>query len=223
MEARANNAFRREVIMRRLCLIAAVICLATPILSVAQLNLTLSADTARFVYFPPPRGSGVAGGVPSPFELHFGIQGSFVLTDLPGDQGDITQANFTLVGNETALANDPQLRADLETTAEQLLLSAPFTIERGPSLDRTVYRAPFVEGRELELEFFRQTLVRMEGGPDSRPVDGPAFQYQYPVAEPANLVLGLVGGASIGIIGMSRRRRSLARASGKNAFARKAA
>ncbi len=58
-----------------------------------------------------------------------------------------------------------------------------FTVEHGPPMDRTLFRAD-VTGPDLELEFFRQTLVRMDGGPDLTPVDGEGFRYVYPVPEP---------------------------------------
>jgi hypothetical protein len=151
--------------------------------SFAQMTVGLDPATARFTYLPSPEGPGVPGGIPDAYVLHFGMQGMFTITELPNNQGDITQADFILLGNETAFQNNPQRRAQLEATARQILLDTAFTVERGPPLDRTVFRGD-IAGPDLVLEFFRQSLVRMEGGPDQRPVDGEGFQYSYPIPEP---------------------------------------
>jgi len=191
--------------MKRDCLIAAVISLAISSPSYAQFTVPLDPATARFTYFPSPEGPGVPGGVPDPFELHFGMQGMFTLEELP-NQGDITQADFILLGNEAAFQNDPARRAQLEETARQILLTAMFSVEHGPPMDRTVFRADFNDfGPDLVLEFFRQTLVRMEGGPDQRPVDGQGFQYSYPIPEPATVVLILAACTCAGLWAVMRR------------------
>jgi hypothetical protein len=143
----------------------------------------------------------VPGGVPNPFELHFGMQGSFTLEELPNSQGDITAADFVLVGNEAAFQGRPDERAFLEDNARQILLTAMFSVERGPPLDRTVFRAEFEGlGSELVLEFFRQTMVSMDGGPELTAVDGPGYRYTYPVPEPTTLIL-LVATFACALIG----------------------
>ena len=186
--------------MMRNCLISALFLLAIPLSAFAQTSFALEPATARFTYFPSPEGPGIPGGVPDPFELHFGIQGTFVVEELPNDMGDITQANFILLGNELAFQNDPARRAAIEETARQILLSAMFSVERGPPLDRTVFRADFPGlGRDLTLEFFRQTLVRMDGGPDNRAADGIGVLYSYPIPEPAARALLLIACACGGI------------------------
>jgi hypothetical protein len=186
--------------MMRNCLIPALLLLAIPSSAFAQTSVTLEPATARFTYFPSPEGPGIPGGVPDPFELHFGMQGTFVVEELPNNTGDITQANFILLGNDAAFQNDPARRAAIEETARQILLDAMFSVERGPPLDRTVFRAGFPPfGRDLTLEFFRQTLVRMDGGPDSRPVDGNGVLYTYPVPEPPARALLLIACACGGI------------------------
>jgi hypothetical protein len=113
------------------------------------------------------------------------------------DVGKITTADFILLGNELAFQNNPPRRAQLEETSRQILLTAVFAVEHGPPLDRTVFRAD-VSGPDLVLEFFRQQLVRMDGGPDLRPVDGEGFLYSYPVPEPATALLLLGGCTFIG-------------------------
>jgi hypothetical protein len=156
----------------------------------AQYVVPLDPTTARFTFFPSAKGNGVPGGVPNAFELHFGMQGSFTLEELPNNQGDITQADFALIGNEAAFQADPGERALIEETARQILLTAEFSLERGPPLDRTVFRAELEGiGKDLVLEFFRQTLVSMDGGPDLSAVDGPGYRYTYPVPEPATVFL----------------------------------
>ena len=78
--------------------------------------------TARFTYLASPEGPGVPGGLPNAYVLHFGMQGMFTITELPNNEGDITQADFILVGNEAAFQNNPEGRAWIEATARQILL-----------------------------------------------------------------------------------------------------
>ena len=170
--------------MTRYCLIAALIWFARPTALFAQFTVGFDPATARFTYFPSGKGPGVPGGVPNAYELHFGMQGMLTIEEQTDDRGKVTQADFVLLGNETAFQSNPQRRAQLEETSRQILLTAVFTVEHGPPLDRTVFRAD-VAGPDLVLEFFRQQLVRMDGGPDLRPVDGEGFRYSYPVPEPA--------------------------------------
>jgi hypothetical protein len=186
--------------MKRNCLILALFLIAIPSSAFAQTSVTLDPATARFTYFPSPEGPGIPGGVPNPFELHFGMQGTFVIEELPNNAGDITQANLILVGNDAAFQNDPARRAKIEESARRILLDAMFSVERGPPLDRTAFRAAFPPfGRDLTLEFFRQTLQQMDGGPDTRAVDGDGVLYTYPIPEPATIVLLLALCACSGI------------------------
>jgi hypothetical protein len=184
--------------MKRCTWIAALLWLFHPGSSLAQYIVPLDPATARLTYFAGAEGSGVPGGFPNAYELHFGMQGSFTLEVLPSGQGDITQADFTLVGNEAAFQGNPADRALIEGEARQILLTAMFSIERGPPLDRTVFRADFNDiGPDLVLDFFRQTLVSMEGGPDLAEVDGPGYRYTYPVPEPVTVILLMAGCACV--------------------------
>lgn len=176
--------------MNRYCLIAVPVWTALSSSLLAQFTVGLDPATARFTYFPSGEGPGVPGGVPGAYELHFGMRGNLTVEEHTDDRGRITQAGFVLLGNEATFQNDPLRRARLEETSRQILLSAIFSVEHGPPLDRTVFRAD-VAGPDLVLEFFRQQLVRMEGGPDQRPIDGEGFQYSYPIPEPGTLILVL--------------------------------
>jgi hypothetical protein len=184
--------------MKRYCLIAVLAWFACPSALFAQFSVGLDPATTRFTYFPSGKGPGVPGGIPDAYELHFGMRGMLTIEEQTEGRGKITQADFVLLGNDVAFQNDPQRRAQLEETSRQILLTAVFDVERGPPLDRTVFRAE-VAGPDLVLEFFRQQLVRMDGGPDLRPVDGEGFRYSYPVPEPATplLVLGAFAGAGL--------------------------
>jgi hypothetical protein len=178
--------------MKRQFLIAASIAVvhwALPSALFAQYEVMLDPATTRFVYLPSGLGSGVPGGMPDPHMLHFGMDGMLTVEE-QGNTGKVTLADFVLVGNEAAFLNNPQERARIEETSKQVLLTAKFTVEHGPPLDRTLFRAD-VAGPDLELEFFRQTLVRMEGGPDLRLIDGEGFQYFYPVPEPGAMALAV--------------------------------
>ncbi len=163
--------------------------LALPSALFAQYDVMLDPATARLVYLPGAEGSGVPGGLPNPFLLHFGMYGMLTIEE-QGNTGKITTADFVLVGNEAAFQNNPQDRARIEDISRQVLLTAMFTVEHGPPMDRTLFRAD-VTGPDLELEFFRQTLVRMEGGPDLPPIDGEGFRYVYPVPEPGAIMFVL--------------------------------
>jgi hypothetical protein len=176
--------------MNRWITIAAFTSVFVPSSSFAQITVALDPITAQFVFFPGAEGIGIPGGVPNNYELHFGVQGTFTIQELPGDQGDITAADFALLGNDVAFQNDPQGRAQVEVFARSLLLDSRFSVERGPPLDRTVFRAEFAGfGPDLEIDFFRQTLVRMEGGPDFLFIDGSGGRFSYPIPEPGTVVL----------------------------------
>jgi hypothetical protein len=174
--------------MNRVIFIAALIWVFHPSSSLAQTTVTLEPATARFAYFAAAEGSGIPGGVPNNYELHFGIQGTFTIQELAGNQGDVTAADFVLLGNDAAFLNDPAGRAQVEAFARSLLLDSMFSVERGPPLDRTIFRAEFDGfGPDLEIEFFRQSLVRMAGGPDALIIDGPGGRFSYPIPEPATV------------------------------------
>jgi hypothetical protein len=175
--------------MKRHLLPAALIAVvhwALPSALFAQYEVVLDPATARLIYLASSEGPGIPGGLPNPYMLHFGMDGMLRIDEQQGNTGKVTLADFVLVGNEAAFQNDPQKRARIEDTSRQILLTAMFTVERGPPLDRTLFRAD-VAGPDLEIEFFRQTLVRMAGGPDLRLTDGDGFQYVYPVPEPGAL------------------------------------
>jgi hypothetical protein len=173
----------------------------------AQIDVPLDPATAGFIYLPSAEGPGIPGGAPNPYELHFGLQGMFRIEHQPIDVAKITQANFVLVGNDAAFQNDPRARAEIELRARETLLSATFDIELGPPLDRTVYRALFEFGPNLEIEFFRQTLVHMDGGPDSAEIDGVGLRYVYPIPEPATVTLLVAACAGAGLWAIVRTRR----------------
>jgi hypothetical protein len=168
-------------------LIASVYC-ALPSSLFAQYDVALDPATARFIYLPSGLGGGIPGGLPDPHMLHFGMDGMLTIEEQQANTGKVTTADFVLVGNEAAFQNNPQDRARIEDISKQVLLTAMFTVEHGPPMDRTLFRAD-VAGPDLVLEFFRQTLVRMEGGPDQRLIDGEGFQYFYPVPEPGAFAL----------------------------------
>jgi hypothetical protein len=196
--------------MKHVLLLTTLFCLAAPTLVSAQFTVNLDPTTARFTYFPPSEGPGIPQGVPHPFELHFGMQGTFTIEELPNNQGDITQAAFTLLGNEGLLQSDPQRWAGIEEYARFLLLESAFSVEHGPPLDRTVFRAQFDDffGDDLVLQFFRDTLVRMDGGPDYRPSDGHAAHYAFPIPEPGGVVLAIAACSWTGFWWIGRRRRA---------------
>ena len=177
--------------MKRHLLIAAIIASANcaiPSAVCAQFEVMLDPATARLIYLASSEGPGIPGGLPDPYVLHFGMDGMLAIEEQQGNTGKVTLADFVLVGNEAAFLNRPQDRAYIEENARQILLTAMFTVEHGPPLDRTLFSAD-VRGPDLELEFFRLTLVRMEGGPDLRLIDGDGFQYVYPVPEPGVLAV----------------------------------
>jgi hypothetical protein len=176
--------------MDRLISITAFVWVLLPSSLFAQITVSLEPATSRFVFFAGAEGIGIPGGVPNNYELHFGILGTFTIQELPNNQGDVTAADFVLLGNDVAFENDPQGRTQVEAFARSLLVDSMFSVDRGPPLDRTVFRAEFDGfGPDLEIEFFRQSLVRMEGGPDYLFIDGPGGRFSYPIPEPGTVVL----------------------------------
>jgi hypothetical protein len=68
--------------MKYQLLLTMLFCLAAPSFVAAQFTVNLDPATARFTYFPSTDGPGIPEGVPFPFELHFGMQGSFTIEEL---------------------------------------------------------------------------------------------------------------------------------------------
>jgi hypothetical protein len=142
--------------------------------------------------------------------LHFGMNGMLTIEEQQGNTGKVTKADFVLVGNEAAFQNDPQDRARIEQISRDILMTAMFAVEYGPPMERTVFRAD-VAGPDLVLEFFRNTLVHMEGGPDRTLIDGEGFLYAYPVPEPGALAFVVAACCGVGVwwaSACSRRRES---------------
>jgi hypothetical protein len=202
-----SAVFEKSLAMKRILLTAALIALTLPSALFGQFVVTLDPATARLTYFPPSFGPGIPGGVPNEYELHFGMQGMFTLDELPGNQGDITQADLVLLGNDAAFQGNAAGRAQVQETARQILLNTMFTAEHGPPLDRTVFRGD-VSGPDLVIEFFRNTLVRIEGGPDTRAADGPGYQYTYPIPEPSAVAL-LLAGCACAVVSRAKKRISV--------------
>jgi len=142
---------------------------------------------SEYTYFPSQFAGGIPGGEPSDFELDFGVSGFFSV-EYESQTARLLDVEILLSGNEAVQANPP---GGTLVTAERV--------------------AEWLEGRLMELlpnlppwdEYADQThpdfhlldfgsSVMLQGGYDTRPVDGDGLQFDLGAAaipEPATLTI----------------------------------
>ncbi len=156
----------------------------------------------QYTYLPSPEGPGIPGGMPSAYELDFGVTGLFSV-----EYGDATarlvDVDLMLVGNEPVQANPPGLALVTGERVSTWLESRRFV--------QLPVGAPFVYADDVFPTFtltdFLNGTVSLGGGYDSTPADGIGVDFQLNatlIPEPASWLLA---GLALAIgLAMYRRR-----------------
>jgi len=129
----------------------------------------------QYEYKPSPEGPGIPGGVPSNYELDFGIGGTFTYElDSAGPTARLLSLNLFLTGNEAIQAAPP--------------IVAPVTADRVEAyLASHIFVEDFIGGL-LHLESSTVPALKLSdglngniailGGYDHTPADGDGVQFQ---------------------------------------------
>jgi hypothetical protein len=153
----------------------------------------------QYTYLPSPEGPGIPGGMPTAYELDFGVTGLFSV-----EYGDATarlvDVELMLVGNETVQTNPPGLALvtgeRVSTWLEdrrfiQLPVGAPFDVYADETFPA------------LRLTDLLNGTVSLQGGFDSTPADGIGVNFQLNatlIPEPESLLLaGLAVAIALGV------------------------
>jgi hypothetical protein len=155
----------------------------------------------QYEYKPSPW-VGIPGGVPSPYELDFGIGGTFVYElDTTAETARLLNLNLFLTGNEPIQAAPPVFGLVTADRVETYLASHLFVEDFIGGLlhleSSTVPGLKLTDGLNGNIAIF--------GGYDSTPVDGDGVQFQFSAhAIPEPTGIALFAAAALCIV---RRRR----------------
>ena len=159
-----------------------------------------------YQYKPSPLGPGIPGGMPSAYELDFGIGGTFVYElDTAGPTARLLNLDLVLTGNEAIQAAPPGFAPVTADRVEAYLASHVFVEDFIGGLLHL--ESSTVPG--LKLSDGLNGNIAIIGGYDHTPVDGDGIQFQFSarvVPEPAAVVLVVLVALQIGIL--RRRYRS---------------
>jgi len=156
---------------------ASLIFLAPPAGQAAPLEVKpyRIAPGATYTYKPSPEGPGIAGGMPSAFELDFGVAGTFAVEyDRMAFTARLLNLDLVLTGNEAVQMNPPAFTPVTADRVEEFLVARLF--------DNLFVAAPLDQYQErtydnFYLYDFLQGAIRLQGGFDVTPVDGPAMLF----------------------------------------------
>jgi hypothetical protein len=142
-----------------------------------------------YQYFPSPEGPGIPGGMPSNFQLDFGIGGTFTYEfDTAGPTARLLDLNLFLTGNEAIQAAPPPFGRVTADRVETYLASHTFVTDFiGGLIHLESSTHP-----NLKLTDLVNGNLAIFGGYDNRPVDGDGLDFQFSarvVPEPVNVLL----------------------------------
>lgn len=162
--------------------------LAPAAAAVTQTTYQINAG-GQFEYKPPSFGPGIPGGMPSDYELDFGIGGTFVYElDTVGPTARLLNPNLFLTGNETIQAAPPGFGLVTADRVETYLASHLFVEDFIGGLLHL--ESSTVPG--LKLTDGLNGNVTITGGYDATPVDGDGIRFQFSavaIPEPAGIAL----------------------------------
>jgi hypothetical protein len=150
----------------------------------------------EYTYLHSPQSLGIEGGMPSPWELDFGVSGFFTV-EYDGSTAKLLNAELTLLGNDGIQNDPPGLLAPVTAERVQAWLESRMFVKQsvvGPFELYTDDTFP-----ELRLFDLLNGTVHLEGGFDSTPADGVGMQFSLiatAVPEPDNLALVAIAVAS---------------------------
>jgi hypothetical protein len=169
------------------------------------------SPSGEYEYLPSPLSPGLPGGVPSAYELDFGVSGFFTV-EFEATTARLLGVDLMLVGNEAIQNNPPAATPVTPDRVSNWLMSRRF-IKQPVAGPFDLYTDEIFPN--LQLIDTLNGMVRLEGGFDATPIDGIGLQFGLNatlIPEPAALSLAGVAGA-LGIVGawllrFDRRRKS---------------
>ena len=181
-----------------------LVCLVAVPAAAAVTQTTYQINAGGQYEYKPSPWVGIPGGVPSDYELDFGIDGTFVYElDTTAQTARLLNLNLTLTGNEAIQAAPPAFGLVTADRVETYLASHLFVEDFIGGLlhleSSTVPGLKLTDGLNGNIAIF--------GGYDSTPVDGDGVQFQFSasaVPEPAGIALLAAATAALCIV---RRRR----------------
>lgn len=169
----------------------------------AVTQTTYQIDPGGQYEYKPSPWVGIPGGVPSQYELDFGIGGTFTYElDTTAMTARLLNLNLTLTGNEAIQAQSPPPGLVNAANVARYLNSKLFVEDfiGGP----LHLKAEAIPG--LKLTDSRNGNIALVGGYDSTPVDGNGVYFQFSaqaIPEPTGMALG----AAAALFCIVRRRR----------------
>lgn len=179
--------------VQRIAFAVFILMLAAPARAVVTQQAYQINAGGSYQYTPGPEGLGIPGGMPSDFQLDFGIGGTFLYElDTSGPTARLLNLNLVLTGNEAIQAAPP--------------IVLPVTVNRvGTYLANQVFVEDFIGGL-LHLESATVPGLKLTdslngnltiiGGYDDTPVDGDGLNFQFSarsIPEPSTCALAFFG------------------------------
>jgi hypothetical protein len=150
----------------------------------------------KYTYKPSPW-VGIPGGVPSEYQLDFGIGGTFTYElDSVGPTARLLDLNLTLTGNEAIQAAAPDFHPVIADRVETWLAGHTFVTDFIGGLLHL--KSSTTSG--LKLTDGLNGNMGISGGFDGTPVDGTAMLFQFSasaVPEPASAALITLAAAAL--------------------------
>ena len=188
----------------RLAIALALLNIAVATASAAVTQTTYQIDPGGQYQYKPSPWVGIPGGVPSPYELDFGIGGTFVYElDTTAETARLLNLNLFLTGNEPIQAAPPDFTPVTADRVEAYLAGHLFVEDFIGGLLHL--ESSTVPG--LKLTDSLNGNIAITGGFDMTPVDGQGMQFQFSaqaIPEPTGMALVTAAAAALCIV---RRRR----------------
>jgi hypothetical protein len=150
-----------------------------------------------YQYLPSTFGAGIPGGMPSNYQLDFGIGGTFVYElDTTAQTARLLDLDLILTGNEAIQAEPPPVAPVTADRVETYLASHTFVEDFIGGLLHL--KSSSTPGLKLTDTLSGSLLIR--GSFDSRPLDGDGLNFQFSasvIPEPTAISLLAIGAVAI--------------------------
>jgi hypothetical protein len=193
------NRFRLSMCLAAGTLIIAATLAGAPRSSAAEQHRYAVTPGGAYAYLPSPPGPGIAGGMPSAYELDFSVAGSFTV-EFDATTARLLDVDFTLLGNQAIQENPPAATPVTPDRVASWLLARRF-IKQPVAGPFDLYTDEMFPNLQL-IDTLNGTL-RLEGGFDATPADGIGMQFGLQatlVPEPAAMSFAGVAGALVIVV-----------------------
>lgn len=178
--------------------LAVAISLLATLESTAQVQRYLIRPGSQYMYLPSGFGPGIPGGEPSPYQLDFGISGSFRVEYDDAEKARLLDFDLDLSGNEIVQEDAlpfSLVRGDVvaDWLEERMLVRA----DDAPTGPWTEYADERFTG--FRLRDFSNGDVTLRGGFDSRRADGSGINFDVTavaIPEPSTFALAFLAVAA---------------------------